>query len=194
MSLTIKPKTFAHVVYRTHRFAEMLDWYKTVFGAVEQFRSEVIAFLAYDDEHHRVAFLNLSVIKPTEAPTPKIRDVGVDHVAYGFGSLTDLLEKYAQLKEQGINPYWCIHHGVTVSMYYADPDGNQMEFQVDSFSTNEEANAFMAGPDYELNPIGVEYDPDEMLRRVRAGEPEATFLPRVQHLPVAPVRGSLGLA
>ncbi|MEO7242221.1 MAG: VOC family protein [Variovorax sp.] len=194
MSKTIKPTTFAHVVYRTHRFEEMLKWYQTVFGAKLQFKSDVIAFLAYDDEHHRVAFLNLSIIKPSDGPAPKIRDVGVDHVAYGYRSLTELLEKYAQLKEQAILPYWCIHHGITVSMYYADPDGNQMEFQVDSFGTNDEANAFMAGPHYELNPIGVEYDPEEMLRRVRAGEPEETFLPRHEHLPVAPVRGSLGLA
>ena len=48
-------------------------------------------------------------------------------------SVDDLIENYAQLKEKGILPYWCIHHGVTMSMYYADPDGNQMELQVDSF-------------------------------------------------------------
>ena len=59
--------------------------------------------------------------------------VGVDHVAYTYGSLNHLLENYAWLKERGIKPYWCIHHGITVSMYYADPDGNQMEFQVDCF-------------------------------------------------------------
>ena len=47
--------------------------------------------------------------------------IGVDHVAYTYASLNDLFENYAQLKEQGIKPYWWIHHGVTVSMYYADP-------------------------------------------------------------------------
>ena len=47
------------------------------------------------------------------------------------------------LKDEGISPYWCIHHGITVSMYYGDPDGNQMEFQVDCFAENDEANAFM---------------------------------------------------
>ena len=28
-----KPAKLAHVVYRTRRFSEMIDWYKTVFGA-----------------------------------------------------------------------------------------------------------------------------------------------------------------
>ena len=57
--------------------------------------------------------------------------VGVDHVAYTFRSMRDLFENYAQLKDMGIKPYWCLHHGLTISLYYADPDGNRMEFQVD---------------------------------------------------------------
>ncbi len=50
---------------------------------------------------------------------------------------------------RGIEPYWCVHHGLTVSMYYADPDGNQMEFQVDAFESMEEAGeyVYMRGPE-----------------------------------------------
>jgi hypothetical protein len=36
-----------------------------------------------------------------------------------------------------------VHHGIEVSMYYADPDVNQMECHVDGYATNEEANACM---------------------------------------------------
>ena len=75
-------------------------------------------------------------------------------------------------------------------MYYADPDGNQMEFQVDCCATNDAANAFMAGPNFAINPIGVEYDPEAWLARMRAGAPESEFLERTVHLPVSPVRGS----
>ena len=57
-------------------------------------------------------------------------------------------------------------------MYYADPDGNQMEFQVESFGSNEETNAFMAGPEFAVNPIGVEYNPVALT--VRAFSPELT--------------------
>ena len=53
--------------------------------------------------------------------------------------MPDLLENYAELKEKGITPYWAIHHGVTASVYYADPDGNQMEFQVDCCASTDEA-------------------------------------------------------
>jgi catechol-2,3-dioxygenase len=186
----VRPARFVHVVYRTRRFDAMLRWYQTVFDAGVQHRDPALAFLTYDDEHHRFAFVNLSVLLPEEHTERERRGlIGVDHVAYTYDSLGALLDNYAQLKALGIEPYWCIHHGITVSMYYADPDGNQMEFQVDACASNDEANAFMNGPRFALNPIGVEYDPEEWLGRWRAGEPAASFLPRQADLPVSPVRG-----
>ena len=76
-------------------------------------------------------------------------------------------------------------------MYYADPDGNQMEFQVDACADNDEANAFMSAPSFEDNPIGVEYEPEDWLARVRAGASWSDFLPRQVHLPVSPIRGAM---
>lgn len=187
----IRPKTFAHVVYRTYQFQKMLDWYVTVFNGKVQYQNPVIAFVTYDDEHHRVALLNMSIIKgESDARSPRGQP-GMDHVAYGYRDLKELLDKYVELKSQGVMPYWCIHHGITVSMYYADPDGNQMEFQTDCFTTNDDANGFMYGPNFEMNPIGVEYDPEEMLAKLRAGVPESQLLPRVVQLPVSEIRGSM---
>jgi catechol-2,3-dioxygenase len=186
----IRPRKFVHVVYRTRRFDEMVRWYVTVFDASVQHRNPALAFLTYDDEHHRFAFANLEVLAPGSADHDRRGVVGVDHVAYAYGSIGELLENYAQLRDAGIRPYWCIHHGMTVSMYYADPDGNQMEFQVDAMASNDEANAFMQGPRFALNPIGVEFDPEEWLARRRAGEPDARFLVRAADLPVSPVRGA----
>ena len=187
----IRPVKFVHVVYRTRRFEQMLNWYKLVFDAKVQHHNPAITFLTYDDEHHRIAFINLDVIQPQESQKDKEGLIGVDHVAYTYSSLDDLLENYAQLKEKGITPYWCVHHGITVSMYYADPDGNQMEFQVDSYETNEEANDFMEGPGFAANPIGVEYNPDALIARKQAGESLDGFLLRHIHEPVSPIRGAM---
>jgi hypothetical protein len=60
-------------------------------------------------------------------------------------------------------------------MYYADPDGNRIEFQVDNFATAEEAKAFCALPEFRENSVGVEFDPEELLRRLTAGESEAAL-------------------
>ncbi|MES2536411.1 MAG: VOC family protein [Pseudomonadota bacterium] len=189
--MTIRPKTFAHIVFRTYRFEEMRDWYVKVFNGEIQYQSPVIGFITYDDEHHRVALLNMGIIKGESQDKAPRGQPGMDHVAYGYRSLTELLEKYIELKEQGILPYWCIHHGVTASIYYADPDGNQMEFQADCFGSNDEANAFMHGPHFETNPIGVEFTPETLLSRLRSGVPESELLERREHLPVSPIRGSM---
>jgi catechol-2,3-dioxygenase len=187
----VRPSKFVHVVYRTRRFEQMVAWYQTVFDARVQHRNPALAFLTYDDEHHRFAFANLAVLQPDGTGSDKQGLIGVDHVAYTYASLQDLFDNYVQLKAKGIVPYWCIHHGVTVSMYYADPDGNQMEFQVDAFASSEEANAFMCGPINAANPIGVEYDPEEWLARMQAGAPPADFLVRRGHEPVSPIRGAM---
>lgn len=186
----IRPAKFAHVVYRTRRFDEMVRWYETVFDAEVQYQNPVLAFLTYDDEHHRFAFINLAILQPEGTESDRQGSIGVDHVAYTYRSLGDLFDNYVELKALGILPYWCIHHGITVSMYYGDPDGNQMEFQVDSYASNDEANAFMHGPGFGANPIGVEYDPEEWLARMRTGTPVSEFLVRHVHQPVSPVRGS----
>jgi len=186
----IRLARFVHVVYRTRRFEQMVQWYETVFDAKVRYQNPVLAFLSYDDEHHRIALINLAIVHP-DATEDRRGVIGVDHVAYTYESVNDLFENYAQLKDKGIRPYWCIHHGVTMSMYYADPDGNQMELQVDACATRDEANAYMDGPHFAANPIGVEYDPDEILARLRSGTPGAELLIRQSDLPVSPIRGAI---
>ena len=187
----IRPARFVHVVYRTRQFDRMISWYQTVFDCKVQYQNPVLAFLTYDDEHHRVAIINLTAVQPDSGKDGRRGVIGVDHVAYTYGSVEDLLENYAQLKEKGIVPYWCVHHGVTMSMYYADPDGNQMELQVDAFASGDDANRYMLGPHFEANPIGVEYDPDDVLKKIRSGTPGTAFLQRKSDLPISPIRGTL---
>lgn len=189
----IRPQKFVHVVYRTRRFNQMLEWYQFVFDAKVQYQNPALAFLTYDDEHHRFAMANLDVLRPDDTETEKQGLVGVDHVAYTYASLEDLFENYDQLKAKDITPYWCVHHGMTVSMYYADPDGNQMEFQVDVFDSSEEANDYMCGPVTEANPIGVEYDPEDWRVHIQLGKPIADLLIREVHEPISPIRGALSV-
>ena len=186
-----RPPRLAHVVYRTRKFEQMLAWYKEMFHARVQHQNPVMAFLTYDDEHHRLAFIDLTVLQPNVEDSESRGLVGVEHVAYTYSSLEDLFETYTRLKSNGILPYWCIHHGLTVSMYYADPDGNQLEFQVDCFESKEESNAYICGPSISINPVGVEFDPEDWLTQVRAGVSLSDFLVRRIHEPISPIRGAL---
>jgi catechol-2,3-dioxygenase len=186
------PSKFAHIVYRTRRFDEMIRWYEKVFEAKVQYRNPVLAFLTYDDEHHRFAFANLSALDPAGGSAAGKKDTGVDHVAYTYASLRDLLDTYTRLKREGIVPYWPIRHGPTLSLYYKDPDGNRLEFQVDCFASAEEANAYMRGEAFAANPIGVPFNPDELVEQFRKGVPEAKLLARPDG-PGAPIPREHGI-
>ena len=170
-----KPIKFAHVVYMTRRFDQMVAWYRDVFEAEVVYEDPALAFLTYDDEHHRFAFANLDLLKPGGKSADNRGEIGVNHVAYTYANVGDLLDTYARLKRANITPYWPVHHGTTMSLYYADPDGNRMEFQVDC-GTVAEATALMRSPAFAANPIGVMYDPDALLARLEAGETEEALL------------------
>jgi catechol 2,3-dioxygenase-like lactoylglutathione lyase family enzyme len=186
------PTKLAHVVYMTRRYDEMLAWYQTVFEAKVQYQNPAFAFLTYDDEHHRFAFANLSVIAPDAVESDSRSGIGVNHVAYTYADLGTLLETYDRLKQLGIAPYWRIHHGVTVSVYYRDPDGNRMEFQVDCCANAAEAHTYMHSDAFTANPIGVEIDPDALLAQYRDGVPVETLL-RQPEGPVSPIPPEHGM-
>ena len=107
----ISPAKFAHFVLRTGQFDRMVAWYQTVLAARIVFREELLCFLSYDDEHHRLALINIPGL-PVRHPDA----VGTDHVAYAYSSLGELLSTYRRLKAAGILPHWPINHGVTTSM------------------------------------------------------------------------------
>ena len=189
--MPIAPSNLVHVVYRTRRFEEMLSWYATVFGARIQYRNPALAFLTFDDEHHRFAFADLGVIRPDQDDKDDRGMIGVDHVAWEYGSLRDLLENYAELKANGIVPYWAVHHGMSASLYYADPDGNQMEFTVDAFATKAEGSAYFHSGQLDTNPVGVEYDPDAWLARLRDSASAKEMLTIDATGAVSPIRGAM---
>ena len=157
------PIKFAHIVLKTSRFAEMLDWWKVFLEGEARHENEFISFISYDDEHHRIAIVNFPNLEDRSANA-----CGTEHFAFTYGCLDDLFGQYERMKARGISPYWTINHGMTLSAYYRDPDGNQVETQFDSM-TMEQADAFMAGPLFAANPIGINVDFDQLIEKYRNG-------------------------
>jgi hypothetical protein len=89
-----------------------------------------------------------------------------------------LLQTYGRLKAEGIEPFWCINHGPTISMYFKDPDANRVELQVDTLPTAEAIDTWMRSGDFAQNPIGIVFDPEDLVARYEAGEPMATLIAR----------------
>ena len=163
-SQRIALQKFAHIVLKSANFDAVIAWYATVLQARVAFRNNFIAFLTYDDEHHRVA-----VINSPGSPAPDPAAAGVHHIAFTYASLGELLSTYRRLKATGIEPARCINHGPTIAMYYRDPDSLRVELQIDVFATMDEAHAYLTGPDFAANPIGVIFDPEQLIRDYEAG-------------------------
>jgi catechol 2,3-dioxygenase-like lactoylglutathione lyase family enzyme len=173
----ISPAQFAHFVLRTGQIDRLAEWYQTVLAARIVFRDERLCFLSYDDEHHRLALIQI--------PGLPVRDpdaVGTDHVAYSYRDLGELLSTYRRLKAAGILPHWPINHGVTTSMYYRDPDNNRVELQIDNFATPAELDGYFHSDAFAANPVGVTYDPEQLVRDYEAGVPISDLL-RIPPLP-----------
>lgn len=129
-----------------------------------------MAFIAYDDEHHRIAIADSAAMREVGAEalvgdgsgpaafSPEeitaLPPHGLAHVAFTYRTLQDLLENWERLKSESVLPVLAVNHGPTTSMYYADPDGNQIELQIDNFETPEEGTAFLESECFANNPLG----------------------------------------
>jgi len=162
----ISPARLSHAVLRTTRLEEMTKWYGTVLNAQVLYQSDFAAFMSYDEEHHRIALFSL----PGLVEKPK-RSTGLDHLAFFYPSLGQWIESYERLKAAGITPRGSIHHGITMSLYYRDPDDNGVELSIDSV----EKSNWHEWMRHELgkNLQGAPLDPDDLARKYHAGVPEA---------------------
>jgi len=155
----IHPK-FHHVNLKTTRLEEMIDFYRTLVGAQVTYQFEGGAWLTNDAANHRIALLAF----PNFVDDPeKDTRTGMHHSAFEYANFEELNASYLRLKEEEITPALCLDHGMTLSYYYADPDGNHVELQVDCFGDWARSKEWMRSSDeFEANPIGVFVDPERI--------------------------------
>jgi catechol-2,3-dioxygenase len=146
---------FGHVVLRTNRLAAMQAWYCAVLDARVVSSAPGVVFLSYDQEHHRVALVDLGPLAAARDDVP-----GLAHVAFAHARLTDLLEAHERLARAGIAPARAVHHELTASLYYLDPDRNELELYADCTGSRPRPS----------------WDPAPLLRLLRAGAGEAELL------------------
>ena len=163
----IKP-AFHHVTIKTSRLQEMVDWYRTLIGVSVNFQDANNAWTSNDGANHRVAFL---CVPGLEDDAEKVRHTGMHHSAFEYDSFDDLMSSYERLKGDGILPAFCLDHGLTMSIYYKDPEGNFVELQSDNFGDWKQSTEFMrTSKDFQGNPIGTFFDPDRVLQAHRTGQ------------------------
>ena len=162
-----------HVTLKTNRVDEMMAWYGAVVGMTVNHHSQFGAWMTNDTANHRLALL----AHPALVDDPeKVPHTGLHHIAFEYAGVGELLDAYEALAEQGIVPHASLDHGMTTSLYYVDPDGNSVELQADNFGDWHASSEWMrTAPEFEVNPIGVSFDPQAMLDAWRASADAAVL-------------------
>lgn len=152
----IHPK-FHHVNLKTTRLQEMIDWYAAVVGAEVIHQYELGAWVSNDAANHRIALLAFPGF--VDDPERETR-TGLHHTAFEYDDFADLNASYLRLRETGIEPEFCLDHGMTFSYYYRDPDGNRLELQVDNFGDWAKSSEWMRHSlEFQQDPLGKFVDP-----------------------------------
>ncbi len=155
-----------HVNLKTGRLDEMIRWYGAVLGMRVQHRYPGGAWLTNDEANHRLALLCPPHLSDDAG---KLQHAGLHHTAYEFPTMAALFGAYERLRADGIVPHACLDHGMTVSMYFVDPDGNSLELQADVFGDWAASTAFMHTAEFARDPIGTPYDPEQALAAWKNG-------------------------
>jgi len=135
--ITIHPK-LQHCGLTTGNLDAMLDWYRKVLGIVVHARVtapagspfKTVAFATNDEVNHRLSFFETPGL-PSDSD--RDRHARVQHIAFEYKSLDDLLGTYLRLKTLGIPLLWAADQFIQTAMYYHDPEGNIVELNVNNF-------------------------------------------------------------
>ena len=106
-----------------------LAFYRDLLGfRVASEMSNVMIFLtATGENHHDLALLRVGDSAPSPVPTA----VGLYHVAVQLANWDAVKKAHGILAERGLLK-GTADHGVTRSLYTADPDGNEIELYCDT--------------------------------------------------------------
>ena len=170
----VHPK-LQHYGLTTGNLDAMVDWYRKVLGMTIHHRADVpaiargrapfsaAAFISNDEVHHRTVFFEMPdlVADPDRAKHPRLQ-----HVAFEYQNMDELLGSYVRIKGLGILPIWAADHGMAVALYYQDPDQNIVELNVNHYGNEWTATEHMKTASlFARNHV----DPEKMLAARKAG-------------------------
>ena len=124
----MKIQSLGHIVLKVRDRARSEAFYEGVLGLPVAARGEEFPMTFYTlGDHHDLAIMAIG----DDAETPADSSVGLAHAAFKIGDdIAQLKEAKAHLEAAGV-AVTPIDHLVSKSLYFHDPDGNQLEVYVD---------------------------------------------------------------
>ncbi|MCI2423394.1 VOC family protein [Saccharopolyspora sp. K220] len=195
---TIVHPRLHHLGITTSNIDAMISWYRVVVGMDLVHRTDsatastdgapVIksAWLTNDEANHRLAFVELPGLR---ADADKAQHRRIQHFAFAYRTLDELLGTYVRLKTQGITPVLCTDAGAQTAFYYADPDGNSVELHVDNYGDSWTSMEHMRhSTEFAAKPIGHFVDPDKLVKAREAGTSPSELSKRAWRDEFAPAK------
>lgn len=126
----IRPDRIGHVVIKVRDMERSTKFYTEVLGltVMKVEPGFKMTFLASNGrDHHEIAVMEVGL----EAPLSLPHSVGLAHIAFRLRDEAHLRAAYDDLKAHGVKIITAVNHGVTKSVYFRDPDGNELEVYCD---------------------------------------------------------------
>ena len=168
--ITIHPK-LQHCRLTTGNLDTMLEWYGKVLGmtvnkrvaAPEGTPFKTVAFASNDECNHRLSFFETPGLS---ADGDRDRHARVQHIAFEYLTLDDLLGTYVRLKTLGIPLLWAADQFIQTAIYYSDPDGNIIELNVNNFPSDWTVTEQLKNLPARLH---MNVDPEKLIAARRSG-------------------------
>lgn len=127
----IKPDRIGHVVIKVRDLERTKKFYGEVLGLqlmMELPQIKMAFFASNGRDHHEIGCVEVGADAAGNQP----KQIGLVHIAFRLRDEDHLRAAYKEFKERDVPISFTVDHGITKSIYFRDPDGNQLEVYCDN--------------------------------------------------------------
>lgn len=128
---------FSHMGLSVMDIVKMEDFYTRILGFTVTDRGQAggmdLVFMSRDpNDHHQIV---LASGRPADMPANTANPQfgpSINQISFQMGTLADLRDMGERIQEYGAKSFFPANHGIAWSIYTHDPEGNNLEFFVDT--------------------------------------------------------------